>query len=87
MSSLRRIMSCMRSWAPQGVVFLGYDCAEMVEVVMGTQAVSQYWQRDMIQQIREVLHRGWHVSVRYLPRERNLVADALAKYVCDEVSL
>lgn len=56
------------------------DCAEMVAAVTGSQDVSQLWHREVIHQVQELFRRDWHVSVRYFPRERNMVADVLAKF-------
>lgn len=52
----------------------------LVGVVMTAQDVNQYWQRDDIHWVRELLRHNWQVSVHHVPRERNMVADYFARY-------
>ncbi|XP_057458837.1 uncharacterized protein LOC130749483 [Lotus japonicus] len=56
------------------------DCVELVDVVTGAQNVCHFWHRDVIMQVREMLQSSWQISVRHISRERNMVADALAKF-------
>lgn len=46
--------------------------------------VQNYWHGDEIEMVRAVLARSWSVTINHIPRERNIVADALAKLALQE---
>lgn len=55
------------------------DCSEVQQVITNNKDVHSYWHEDGILQVRAVLARSWSVSVIHVHRDRNTVADALAK--------
>lgn len=60
------------------------DCLQAQEVIASDRAVDNFWHRDVILAIRELINRDWSVSVIHVPREKNKVADALAKLTGSE---
>ncbi|KAL6526898.1 hypothetical protein OROGR_015988 [Orobanche gracilis] len=55
------------------------DCREVFEVLAHRIDVTSYWQRELITEIRGLVTRDWRVEFLYVDRDRNQVADALAK--------
>ncbi|XP_057444680.1 uncharacterized protein LOC130736924 [Lotus japonicus] len=60
------------------------DCLEAQQIITNNQDVDTYWHKDEIIAIRALLNKEWRVFVNYVPRERNQVADALAKLAVNE---
>lgn len=60
------------------------DCLEAQRVLTTGVDVQDFWNRDEILATRELLSRAWNVSLVYVPRERNGVADAMAKLAIED---
>lgn len=46
-----------------------FFCMELVGLVMGVHEVDQYWQREVIQQVRELILRNWEITVTHISRD------------------
>lgn len=60
------------------------DCLELQMVLASDEDVQHFWHGEEIQAARAMLAKNWKVTVRHVPRERNQVADAMAKLAVRE---
>ncbi|KAL6497326.1 hypothetical protein OROGR_029255 [Orobanche gracilis] len=55
------------------------DSRNAIDVLTSAIDTSMYWASDTIHRVRSLLAQDWSVTLRYIPRERNLAADCLAR--------
>lgn len=61
-------------------------CHDVVHVLATTIDISTFWEQDLITKIRVMLCWGWFVEVQHIPRDHNLVADALMRQASSDGS-
>ncbi|XP_057419083.1 uncharacterized protein LOC130713326 [Lotus japonicus] len=60
------------------------DCLVLQQVILNNSDVQDHWHGQEISMVRALLARDWDVTLSYVPRDRNVVADALAKLAVQE---
>ncbi|GAB2216255.1 hypothetical protein Droror1_Dr00024025 [Drosera rotundifolia] len=62
------------------------DCKEAVDLFLSSDSGVHHWLRNVIMRIKEILNWGWTVVFKYIPRELNTVADAMARQASQDES-
>ena len=61
-----------------------FDAEDVVQVLSTQSIPSVHQYREIILRIQSLLQKDWMVHLEYVPRDYNLIADALAKKVALE---
>lgn len=55
------------------------DCLMLVEALHNNVDAGTFWDRDALDRLKSQLQRDWVITVEFVPREQNTVADFMAK--------